>query len=107
MEKLRYKCLILDHDDTTVDSTACIHYPSFVESMAELRPQVAMTLDEYYEMNCTPGILAYFRDVLRLSAQETRTEHQNWLRYAASHSPTAFAGIRALMERQRAAGGYL
>ena len=25
---MRYKCLVLDHDDTVVDSTASIHYPA-------------------------------------------------------------------------------
>ena len=34
MEKMRYQCLIFDHDDTTVNSTAKIHYPCFVEYMA-------------------------------------------------------------------------
>ena len=24
---MRYRCLILDHDDTVVNSTATIHYP--------------------------------------------------------------------------------
>ena len=28
---LKYRCLVLDHDDTTVDSTATVHYPCFVE----------------------------------------------------------------------------
>ena len=27
----RYKCLVLDHDDTAVMSTQAVHYPSFVE----------------------------------------------------------------------------
>ena len=32
-ESIRFKCLILDHDDTAVDSTASIHYPAHVEIM--------------------------------------------------------------------------
>lgn len=28
---IKYKCLILDHDDTAVQSTPGIHFPSFVE----------------------------------------------------------------------------
>jgi hypothetical protein len=30
---MRFKCLIVDHDDTAVDSTAAIHYPSYVEAI--------------------------------------------------------------------------
>ena len=37
---MRYKCLVLDHDDTTVvNSTATIHYPCFCEFLKEVRPQ--------------------------------------------------------------------
>ena len=37
---LRYRLLLLDHDDTTVDSTASIHYPAHVESVRALRPDL-------------------------------------------------------------------
>ena len=29
---MRYPCLVLDHDDTTVNSTATIHYGAFIIS---------------------------------------------------------------------------
>jgi hypothetical protein len=35
---LKYKCIILVHDDTAVMSTPEIHYPSFVEAIKKLRP---------------------------------------------------------------------
>ena len=31
--ELKYRCLVLDHDDTVVNSTATVHYPCFVEYM--------------------------------------------------------------------------
>ena len=34
MNGLRKRCLILDHDDTVVDSTAHVHYPAFLAGMA-------------------------------------------------------------------------
>ena len=44
---MRYKCLVLDHDDTVVDSTASIHYPAFLEALKILRPGVQqITLGE-------------------------------------------------------------
>ncbi|HOK48860.1 MAG TPA: hydrolase, partial [Sedimentibacter sp.] len=30
---MKYKCLVLDHDDTAVKSTPDIHYPSFVKAL--------------------------------------------------------------------------
>ncbi len=35
---LRYRCLVLDHDDTVVDSTATIHHPCFQAFLDEVRP---------------------------------------------------------------------
>ena len=37
---MKYKCLILDHDDTVMDSTAHVHHPAFLVALAELRPGV-------------------------------------------------------------------
>ena len=33
---LRYSCLVLDHDDTVVDSIATVHYPSFLETLSRV-----------------------------------------------------------------------
>ena len=38
---MKYKCLVLDHDDTVVDSTATIHFPSFVKYLEDYRPEIA------------------------------------------------------------------
>ena len=104
---MNYKCLILDHDDTTVDSTATIHYPSFISSMAVLRPEVSMSLEEYFQMNCDPGILNYYRDVVKLTEEEMRWEHSQWLAYAAAHTPKPFPGMKELMLEHKQNGGYI
>ena len=49
---MRYKCLVLDHDDTVVNSTATIHYPCFCEFLKEVRPQAThYTLEDYFRWN--------------------------------------------------------
>ena len=57
---LKYKCLVLDHDDTVVDSTASIHYPSFLAYVAEYRPHLLENYDRdtFYRKNFDPGIFA-------------------------------------------------
>ncbi|EDR27706.1 hypothetical protein EDI_290990 [Entamoeba dispar SAW760] len=35
---LRYKCIVLDHDDTTVNSTPKVHYLSYQQFMKKYRP---------------------------------------------------------------------
>jgi len=44
---MRYKCLLLDHDDTVVNSTATIHYPAFLEALRLLRPGVTISLEDF------------------------------------------------------------
>lgn len=48
---MRYKCMILDHDDTVVNSTATIHYPAFLEALKLLRPGVTISLEDYFREN--------------------------------------------------------
>ena len=42
---MKYKCLVFDHDDTVVNSTATIHHPCFVEYTAESYPDKKCTLE--------------------------------------------------------------
>ena len=64
---MRYKCLVLDHDDTVVDSTASIHYPAFLEALKILRPGVQqITLEEYFEENFDPGFIESAREDISL-----------------------------------------
>ena len=44
MNGLQYKCLVLDHDDTVMNSTALVHHPSFLVALKELRPGLTMDL---------------------------------------------------------------
>ena len=57
---MRYRCLVLDHDDTLVNSTATIHFPCFCEFLKEVRPNAKKyTLEDYFRKNFDPGVLAF------------------------------------------------
>ena len=58
---MNYKCLILDHDDTVVDSTATVHYPAFLAFMEQLRGGTDITLEQYFTYNFSPGVLPFFQ----------------------------------------------
>ena len=66
---MKYKCLILDHDDTVVNSTATIHYPSFIAYLKEYRPERVKNymLEDFIAKNFNPGIVSLFRDELELT----------------------------------------
>ena len=56
---MKYKCLVLDHDDTVVNSSYTIHYPSFIEYLKDYRPHLVSnyTFESFLAKNFTPGIL--------------------------------------------------
>ena len=104
---LKYRCLVLDHDDTVVNSTATVHYPSFVEYMEKYQPQVHLTLDEYFRYNFDPGVVPMFTEICGLSQEEMQHEEEYWSEYVRHHVPTAYPGIRELLEEQRSRGGLI
>ena len=104
---MKYKCLIFDHDDTTVNSTATIHYPCFCEYLKQYRPEQHYTLEEYVLYNFDPGLWGFYYDMCGLSRDEVEFEHRFWLEYASHHWAEAFSGIKEIMEEHRAAGGIL
>ena len=104
---MRYPCLVLDHDDTVVNSTACVHFPCFVEYMAQFRPEVHYTLEEYFLKNFDPGVYALFHDLVGLSDEEMEHEQAYWRAYVRTHVSTAFDGMRELLWDYKRAGGHI
>jgi len=104
---LRYPCLVLDHDDTVTDSTAVIHYPAFLDAMRQMRPGVTMSLTEYFLMNFEPGFLSYLRDTLGFTPEEMDTEYGIWQSWVRRIVPRAYPGMRDVILRQKALGGYV
>lgn len=102
---LRYPCLVLDHDDTLVRSTPEIHYPSFVETVRLLRPEMPeITLKEFITFNYDPGFLPMCRDVYHFTDAEMEIEQEIWRRYT-QRVPDSYEGFDVLLRRYRAAGG--
>ena len=104
---MRYKCLIFDHDDTVVNSTATIHWPCFVDFLAERRPGMSCSLEKYFIKNFDPGFLPMCREDYGLSEAELDDEVQFWKAYVREHVPSAYPGIREMMKQQKAEGGLI
>ena len=104
---LKYRCLVLDHDDTVVNSTATIHYPCFVEYMEKYQPQVHLTLEEYFRYNFSPGVIPLFTEICGLSMEEMYHEEEYWKEYTRRHVPEAYPGIGELLRQQREGGGLI
>lgn len=106
---MKYKCLVLDHDDTVVNSTATIHYPCFIEYLEKYYPHLAgnYTLTEYFEKNFDPGITELLRDEIGMDAETLAHEEAYWRDYVKNHIPSPYAGIGEIIAEFRRRGGII
>ena len=104
---MKYPCLVVDHDDTVVDSTATVHYPCFVEYVKQYFPHYSCTLEEYFIKNFDPGVVAFFRDDVGLSEAQMKHEQAYWNEYVQDHVPRAYEGMREILWEQKNRGGKL
>ena len=105
--RLKYPCLVLDHDDTTVNSTATVHYPCFVEYMEKYFPDVHLTLEEYFRYNFEPGVIDLFTKICGMTWEQMMDEENYWKEYVKHHVPAAYPGIREILEEQKKRGGKI
>lgn len=103
----RYRCLVLDHDDTAVMSTPCIHYPSFCNALKYLRPEVQLTLSEYVQLNFALGFEGLCYDRLHFTQSEMDWQLENWQSYVRATTPDFHPGMKELILRQKAEGGLV
>lgn len=106
---MKYKCLVLDHDDTVVNSTATIHFPCFVEYLEKIGSPLAgtYTLSEYFIKNFHPGITELLMGEVGLNERELAEEEEYWRAYVKNHIPVAFGGIGEIIARFRGEGGIV
>ncbi len=105
---LRFRCLILDHDDTAVNSTAMIHHPSHLESMRVLRPQATpIDLQGWFLKNFDPGIMQYLTGELGLTEKELAVEYKIWRKFNTGTVPRFFPGFLETLHNFRKRGGII
>lgn len=101
------RVLVLDHDDTTVNSTPYIHYPAFMKILDELRPGTFYSQEEFLTANLTPGLWTFYLDELGFDPAEMKREQDIWKEYIDNVIPPFFSGMPELIERFRKAGGIV
>ena len=106
--KLNFKCLVLDHDDTSVDSTPHIHYPCYVEYM-KTRPQDhCLTFEEWFKALWYKGLFGYYREDLHLTESEILEQVALSRQYAMTHERAHFfPGFIEMLQQFRALGGFI
>lgn len=104
---MRYKCLVLDHDDTVVASEATVNYPCFLLVLERFRPGEYMDPETFTHWCFHPGFAGLLREKYHFSDQEMKDEFQMWVDYARSRIPPAYPGIRELVLEQKRRGGLV
>ena len=104
---LRYPCLVLDHDDTVVQSEISINYPFFCYILDRFRPGTTITLEEYVEGCSSLGFLQMCRQWYQFTDAELKEEYEGWMDYVRSHIPDPFPGIGDVIRRQKEEGGLV
>lgn len=104
---LRYKCLVLDHDDTVVQSEATVNYPFFVEFLKQYRPGMTITKHEYISGCYQPGYIEMCRQRFGFSDEELQIEYNGWKEYIRDHIPDVYDGIGQMIRRFKEAGGIV
>ena len=104
---LKYPCLVLDHDDTVVQSEATINYPYFCYILDQFRPGTTITLQEYVEGCCNLGFADMCRKWYGFTEKELVEDYRGWQAYIVDHIPAPFPGIERIIRRQKAEGGLI
>lgn len=105
---MKYRCLILDHDDTAVQSTPDIHYPSFVEALRLLRPEAEpLSLEQFVSYCFHPGFAELCKDILGFNPEEQARQYAIWKRYTQSKTPDFYGGFPELLREYKQRGGII
>ena len=104
---LKYPCLVLDHDDTVVQSEKTIGYPFFCQILNEYRPGKTISFYDYV-MDChNYGFANMCRRRWQFTQQEQHDEYMGWMEHIKTHIPAPFPEIGDVIRRQKQEGGLL
>ena len=104
---LKYPCLVLDHDDTVVQSEKTIGYPFFCKILEEFRPGASVSLHDYV-LDChNIGFADMCRKRFAFTDQELFDEYMAWKEHIRTNIPASFPGIDRVIQRQRENGGLI
>lgn len=104
---MRFPCLVLDHDDTVVQSEMTVNFPYFLQVLNAFRPGQTTTAEEYARECNRVGFADFCRQRFHFTEQEILDEYIGWKEYVKTHIPDPFPGIANVIRRQRAEGGKI
>ncbi len=104
---LKFPCLVLDHDDTVVQTEKTLGYPYFCEVLQKFRPGQTISLADYVSDCHKLGFAEMCRRRWQFTPEEQKQEYAGWMDYLNTHIPDVFPGIKDVILRQKAEGGLI
>lgn len=104
---LKYPCLVLDHDDTVVQTEKAIGYPYFRDYIARIRPGKSLSYEEYVH-DCNNMVFADMcRQRWKFTEKELLEEYLGWKEFSRKNTPPLCPGIEHVIRRHKELGGIL
>ena len=104
---MRFKCLVLDHDDTVVQTEKTMGYPYFRDHIHRIRPRKTLTYEEYVA-DCNNMIFADMcRQKWNFTDEELLEEYTGWKAYSRVNIPALCEGMDTVIQKHKAQGGIL
>ena len=104
---LKFPCLVLDHDDTVVQSEATVNYPCFCRFLEKYRPNEVFSFTDYVDTCSRMSFVDMCRSRFSMTEEELYQEYLFWKAYMKDHIPEPFPGIGDVLHRYRGAGGKI
>lgn len=104
---LKYSCLVLDHDDTVVQTEKTIGYPYFCYILDQFRPGETISFADYVHDCHHYGFAEMCRRRWAFTEEEQTAEYAGWMDYVITHTPEVFPGMADVIRRQKEAGGLM
>ena len=103
----KYPCLVLDHDDTLVQSESTVNYPAFLKALEALRPGQTVSLRDFSLWTFQEGFTDMCVRHFGFTQSELDRQYEIWLDYVMTHTPPCFPEMAAVLRRQRESGGLI
>ena len=104
---LKFPCLVLDHDDTVVQTEKTLGYPYFCYILDQFRPGQTISFHDYVHDCHELGFSEMCRKRWQFTQEEQKEEYRGWMEYVMTHIPEVFSGIGDVIRRQKEAGALV
>ena len=90
---MRFPCLVLDHDDTVVQSEMTVNFPYFLQVLNAFRPGQTTTAEEYARECNRVGFADFCRQRFHFTEQEILDEYIGWKNTSRLIFPILFRAL--------------